>query len=250
MRPVLLLALVLAWAGGAGAADTGPERSGGQTRGAALRPQEAGSILAAAADPVSLAPDRGGAGAAVPEPDPVAVVRATAERVLAALEAEHEALAAHPERVYGLVEAHVLPRFDFEAMARLALGRFWRRATPAQRRRFVREFRTLLVRSYATALLEYSGEPIEYLPLRGDPAAGEVTVRTRIAQPGGFPVEIDYRMRRGRDGRWRVVDVAVDGVSLVANYRSSFAAEIRARGIEGLIRTLAARNRGDGGRRR
>ncbi|HHQ41539.1 MAG TPA: ABC transporter substrate-binding protein [Chromatiales bacterium] len=184
------------------------------------------------------------AAASAPETDPVAVVRTTAERVLAALERERETLAAHPERIYELVDAHVLPRFDFEAMARFVLGRHWRRASPEQRRRFVEEFRALLVRSYATALLEYGGEPIEYLPPRGNPAEGEVTVRTRIPQPGGFPIEIDYRMRRGADGRWRVIDVAVDGVSLLANYRSSFAAELRTRDLDGLIRTLAARNRG------
>ncbi|HEB95597.1 MAG TPA: ABC transporter substrate-binding protein, partial [Sedimenticola thiotaurini] len=129
-------------------------------------------------------------------------------------------------------------RFDFERMSRLALGRHWRKASEQQRQAFVAAFRQLLVRTYATALLNYSDEQIVYKPLRQEPTGKEAVVNTLVSEPGGAPVPIDYRLHLGSDGHWRVYDVIVDGVSLVSNYRSSFGSEIRRRGMDGLIRKL------------
>lgn len=173
---------------------------------------------------------------------PLEVVRSTSEQMLDRLRAERSLIEAEPARLYGLVEDIVLPHFDFRRMAQWVLGKYWRRATPEERERFTSEFRTLLVRTYSTALLDYTDQEIHYLPLKLPEGASDATVRTEVVQPGGPPIPIDYRMYW--DGsEWKVYDVAINGVSLVANYRSTFAAEIRQRGLDALIARLAERNR-------
>lgn len=174
--------------------------------------------------------------------DAEVLVRDTSDRMLAALQAEHETLSAHPERIYDLVSEIVLPHFDFERISRWVLGKYWRQATSAQRTRFTEEFRVLLVRTYATALNEYNDQVITYLPSTPGSSPGEVTVRTEVEQPGGFPIPINYDLY-SKDGEWKVYDVIIDGVSLVTNYRTSFASEIRQGGLDKLIDTLAARNK-------
>ncbi len=183
------------------------------------------------------------AGAATPgdsPPPPERLVRATTERMIEAIRREREVLRSDRARLFALVEKIMLPHFDLERMAQRVLGKYWRRADRAQRERFVAEFRTLLMRTYATALLEYQDQEIRFLePLeRGD----DVLVRTKVEQDGGPPIPIDYRLYRAEQG-WKVYDVAIDGVSLVINYRSSFSAEIRRGGIDGLIARLARHNR-------
>ena len=172
--------------------------------------------------------------------EPLTLVRNTADQMLAEMKNRKRELQANPEKIYRLVDQIVLPRFDFERMSRLALGRHWRKASEQQRKAFVAAFRQLLVRTYATALLNYSDEQIVYKPLRQEPTGKEAVVNTLVSEPGGSPVPIDYRLHQGSDGHWRVYDVIVDGVSLVSNYRSSFASEIRRRGMDGLIRKLQA----------
>ncbi len=172
---------------------------------------------------------------------PEAMVKRTGDTLLARLRKDHVQLKAHPGRIYDLVSDLLLPHFDFTTMARWVLGRYWRTATPAQRKQFVDEFRTLLVRTYATALLEYRDQRIRYLPFHGDAASGDVTVRTKVLQPGGRSIPIDYRLDR-RGGRWRIYDVSVDGVSLVTTYRGSFASEIQRIGMGGLLNKLRRRN--------
>ena len=171
------------------------------------------------------------------------LVRSTSERVLERLRDQSESIKGHPERIYGLVNEMVLPHFDFERMARWVLGKNWRRADAAQQRRFVEEFRTLLVRTYATALNEYADTHIRYLPLHAPADADDVSVKTEAEVAGGLPVPVDYSLYRTDQGDWKVYDVAIDGLSLVTNYRSTFAGEIRSSGIEGLIEKLEARNR-------
>lgn len=166
----------------------------------------------------------------------------TSDRVLAALSAEKERLKKEPQHVYDLVDQIVLPHFDFDRIARWALGKYVRQASPAQLERFTREFRTLLVRTYASALNEYTNQKIDYPPLRGASGSDEVTVHTEVAQPGAFPIPIDYDLYL-KDGTWKVYDVKVDSVSLVANYRTSFYSEIRMKGLDALIDSLAQRNR-------
>jgi phospholipid transport system substrate-binding protein len=130
-------------------------------------------------------------------------------------------------------------------MSSWVLGKYWRTATPAQRDRFTQEFRTLLVRTYAKSLSEYTDNKITYLPMRGSPQQSEVKVRTEVEQPGGFPIPIDYDLYRKGDD-WKVYDVTIDGVSLVTNYRTTFANQIREDGLDKLIATLADRNQQDG----
>ncbi len=193
--------------------------------------------------PVLFLLGAGAAGAAT-DISPDELVRETSQRVFARLEAERERVESDPSLLYGLVNEIVVPHFDFERMSRWVLGRYWRRASNEQRARFVEEFRTLLVRSYATALLEYPDHRITYLPARVDEQRNAASVRLRIDRKSGagHTHYIDYRMYRNADG-WKVFDVAVDGVSLITNFRQSFAMEIQKRGLDGLIDNLARKNR-------
>ncbi|CUB04994.1 MULTISPECIES: MlaC/ttg2D family ABC transporter substrate-binding protein [Tepidiphilus] len=139
------------------------------------------------------------------------------------------------------VEQRVLPHFDFERMTMLAVGQPWRQATPEQRKRLTQEFKTLLVRTYANALREYRDEKLEFKPLRMAPGDKTVRVSSMVIRPGSEPIAIDYVMELKGDG-WKVFDVVVAGVSLVTSYRSTFGQEIQAKGIDGLIQTLAEKN--------
>lgn len=172
-----------------------------------------------------------------------ALVRDTAERMLKVLEKRRSELETTPGLIYALVNEIVAPNFDFERITRYAMGRYWRNADAGQKASMVNEFRQMLVRTYAKALLNYSGQEILYLPLHPGRRAGEVTVHTEVREAGGPRIPIDYRLYL-KGGAWKVYDITIDGVSLVANYRSSFATEIRRNGIDGLIDTLRARNAG------
>lgn len=169
------------------------------------------------------------------------VVRVTADQVIARLTAERDFLNSNPGKIYDLINELVIPHFDFTSMSKWVLGRNWRQATETQQEQFVNEFRTLLVRTYAKALLEYSDEKIIYLPVESNPDSNIVVVKTEIRQPGANSVPIDYSMHVS-GGEWKVIDVAVDGISLIATYRGSFASEIRKNGIESLINKLTERN--------
>jgi len=170
------------------------------------------------------------------------VVMSTADEVLARLTSEREALDADPGMIYGLINEIVIPHFDFMSMSKWVLGKTsWKGASEEQRERFVKEFRTLLVRTYAKALLEYSNEAIEYLSEESNPNSNLVVIKTKIHQPGTNAVPIDYRMHVS-GGEWKVVDLVVDGVSLVSTYRGSFASEIKKNGLEALIGKLSQRN--------
>jgi len=169
----------------------------------------------------------------------------TSERMLAAIKSERDLIRRNPEHVYELVRDIVLPHFDFETMSRWVLGKYWRSATPDQQQRFSEEFRTLLVRTYAVSLAQYEDQTITYEPLQAAPDATDVTVRTDIERHGSTPIPIAYSMHR-KNGEWSVYDVTIDGVSLVTNYRSTFATEIRQGGLDALIERLAERNRTSG----
>jgi len=145
-------------------------------------------------------------------------------------------------KLRGVVEAKLLPHVDTRRVTQSAVGAHWRRATPEQQDQLVREFTTLLVRTYAGALAGYRDQAIEFLPLRAGAADAEVTVRSRIRQPGAETIMVEYDLAKG-EGGWKVYDVRVAGVSLVATYRTTFAEEVRNRGIDGLIAALASKNR-------
>lgn len=183
--------------------------------------------------------------AADKEQGPQELVRETTERVLAELDAQQERLQSDPGFVFELVDEIVLPHFDFVRMARLVLGRHWRDATPEQREHFVGEFRQLLVRTYATALRDYTGQEVRFRPFRPDASdPDEATVRTEISPGGGAPdIPIHYSLRRDGDGQWKVYDIAIEGISLVTNYRGSYARTIQSQGLDALIEELEGLNR-------
>ena len=172
---------------------------------------------------------------------PEQLIRETSDKVLDEMKKNAEQYKSDPQGVYDLVNTVVLPHFDFSAMTDLALGRYKDDVNEQQRPEIVNEFRMLLVRTYSSALLEYTDQVLVYLPMEGSEAEGQVTVRTEIEQAGGFPIPINYVLRNGDDG-WKVLDISVDEVSLVTNYRSSFARAIKKNGVDGLIETLRARN--------
>lgn len=176
------------------------------------------------------------------EMTPLEVVRQSTTELLSQVESQRDAIDADPTLARDLVRKVLTPHIDIERTSRWVLGKHWRKANPEQRERFVQEFRTLLVRIYASAVAELSGVEMEYLPLEDDAGANDVVVRTQLPQDKGQPLGIFYRMHRTGD-TWKVYDVTVDGVSLVTTYRSSFAAEVRRGGIQGLIDRLTEKNR-------
>jgi phospholipid transport system substrate-binding protein len=173
---------------------------------------------------------------------PDELVKDTSQRMIEVLRDKQEELKADPGLIYSLVDQILLPHFDFVAMSRLVLGKHWKEASREQRKRFVEEFRTMLVRTYASALNQYHDQEIEYLPVQISKNGKNALVRTEVKQGGSFPIPINYRLRLRKTG-WKVFDVTVDGISLVTNYRSSFGAEIRKSGIGKLIAMLEERNK-------
>ena len=170
-----------------------------------------------------------------------ALVTQTAEKIQTQLRAERDVVTKNPKRVYELVEQIVLPNFDFKSMSASVLGKHWRTASDDQKQRFTQEFKLLLVRTYAKALVENMDRKITTQPLRANEGATEVTVHTEIPQQGGFPLPINYSMEL-KDGAWKVFDVDIDGISMVKNYRSTFANEVKQGNVDDLIKKLTARN--------
>ena len=192
------------------------------------------SFIAALA--LSLAGLAGAAQAADTPPDVLA--RTTTQEVLAVLKQDRDIRNGDMSRVYQLVEAKILPNFDFNRMTQLAVGKNWPRASAQQKQALVAEFRNLLVRTYSASLTAFSNQTVEFKPFTMKPGDDDVVVRTEIRQPGGQPIPIDYNMYKTAFG-WKVYDVSIDSVSLVTNYRASFATTVRQNGIDGLIKTLA-----------
>ena len=183
---------------------------------------------------------------AVPAPAqevmPDVLVKNVTLEVIDIIRKDKEIQAGDQKKVIDLIETKVLPHFNFSSMTGLALGTNWPKATADQKKQLMQEFRTLLVRTYASALSSYRDQKFDFLPLRLKPTDTDVTVQVRVLQSGSQPVSIDYSMEKTAAG-WKVYDVIVGGVSLVANYRTDFANQVRETGIEGLIKTLAAKNR-------
>jgi phospholipid transport system substrate-binding protein len=175
-------------------------------------------------------------------PSPDVLVRNTTEEVLTIVRNDKDIKAGKVDRIVNLIEEKVAPHFDFARMTRLAVGRAWRDATSAQREALIKEFRSLLVRSYSAAFTAYTGVSVEYRPFRFNPGDTEATVQTLIKMPSGAEaITVDYDMALTPNG-WKVYDVRVAGASLIINYRNLFALEIDRGGIEGLIKGLVNRN--------
>jgi phospholipid transport system substrate-binding protein len=179
-------------------------------------------------------------GFAVEGPDEL--VKRTAEDVLATVKSDADIQAGNQDKIFALAEEKIVPNFNFDKVSRLVLGKNWTKATAEQKTAFQSEFRTLLIRTYATALSKYKNQTIEYKPLRMAEGASTASVKTAILQPGGQPIAVDYSLEKKADA-WKVYDIVIEGVSLVTNYRGQFAQEIRQNGIDSLIKKLGDKNK-------
>lgn len=170
---------------------------------------------------------------------PDALVKSTSEEVLAVIKQTNDR-----QKLQEVAQAKVVPHFDFQRMTQLAVGKSWRQATPEQQQQLEKEFRELLVRTYTNALAvgAHRNASIKYKPSAAPAGAGETVVKTQVIEPGKPPIGIDYHMEN-KGEEWKVYDVTVDSVSLVTNYRETFANSISSSGIDGLIKSLAEKNR-------
>jgi phospholipid transport system substrate-binding protein len=175
---------------------------------------------------------------------PDALIRRLSDQTLSAIKADPALRSGDIQRVIALVDARIMPNVNFQRMTAQAVGPAWRQASPEQRKRLQEEFKTLLVRTYAGALWQVSDETIVVRPLRAAPDDKEVLVRTEI-RGRGEPIQLDYRLEKtpGEGAGWKIYNLNVLGVWLVETYRSQFAQEINAKGLDGLIATLTERNR-------
>lgn len=179
---------------------------------------------------------------AMAEIGPDVLVKKTTDEVLEIVKKDKDIQAGDQKKVFALAEEKILPNFDFDRVCRLVLGKNWASATKEQQAAFQSEFRSLLLRTYATALSKYRNQTIEIKPLRMQPNDTEATVKTQIMQPGGQPIGIDYTLEKLPEG-WKVFDIVIEGVSLVTNYRGQFSNEVRQSGMDGLIQKLAEKNK-------
>ncbi len=173
---------------------------------------------------------------------PDELVKNTTLEVIAVIKQDKDIQAGDRAKIYALIEEKVLTHFDFRRMSQLAMGKNWRQATPDQQDAIVKEFRSLLVRTYAVSLSQYRDQKIEIRPTKLEPDAKDATVKSLFIQSGREPVSVDYLMYKLPAG-WKVFNISVEGVSLVENYRGTFNEQIRKSGIDGLIKTLSDRNR-------
>ena len=175
------------------------------------------------------------------EEAPDAMIRKVTDDVLNIVRQDKDIRSGNTKKAIELVEAKVLPNFNFQRMTALAMGRDWNKANADQKKRLTDEFKTLLVRTYSNALTGYKDQTIRYKPAKLQSGDTEVMVRTEIVQPGNKPIPLDYSLEKQPEG-WKVYDVVVAGVSLVTNYRDTFNQEVRANGVDGLIDMLAKKN--------
>jgi phospholipid transport system substrate-binding protein len=170
------------------------------------------------------------------------LARSVTDDVLAIVRADKDLQAGNPQKVAQLVEVKVLPHFNFPHMTQLAVGRNWKQASPEQQNALTEEFKTLLVRTYATAFSQYRNQSVDYRPVRMAPNDTDVVVKSTIKQPAGQPIAIDYSMEK-LGGAWKVYDVKIEGISLVENYRNTFNSQIQKGGVDGLIKALSDKNK-------
>jgi phospholipid transport system substrate-binding protein len=174
---------------------------------------------------------------------PDVLIRTTVHDVLELINHDKSAHEVSQKKLLAFIDARVLPHFDFERMTKLAVGRAWRTATPEQKTALTTEFRTLLVRTYTNAFTLYHDVSVETKPLTVPADATEVTVKTLILRPGAPPVPVNYEMEKTPAG-WKAFDLSVEGISLVATHRGSFAEKVQQSGIDGLVKSLIELNQG------
>jgi len=171
---------------------------------------------------------------------PLELVHKTADDVLAVLKSD-DSIQQDKEKIYQLAEEKILPNFDLDRISMLVLGKAWRKINEDQQQQFKSEFKTILLRTYAVALGKYKDQQIDFKPMRMEPTDKQATVKTQIIQGGAQPISVDYTLAK-KDDQWKVFDIVIEGVSLVTNYRSQFASEIKNNGIDSLISKLAEKN--------
>jgi len=174
--------------------------------------------------------------------EPQQMIQEISDQLQEVLIRERDQIDNEPGYVFEVADKILTPYVDFSRVSSLVLGKYWRRAKPEQKSAFKKQFKQLLVRTYSTAFREFKTWKIKHFPLRMKEGAKSVTVRTQVLRPEALPVEVVYRMHR-KGGRWMVYDVKIEGISLVTNYRSSFAKEIRRGGMDGLITRIAQLNK-------
>lgn len=182
------------------------------------------------------------AGVACAQEAPDALVNKITDEVLEIVRKDKDIQSGNTRKIFELVDAKVLPHFNFPHMTALAVGKEWRKASPQQQQQLTAEFKTLLVRTYSNALTGYKNQKVVFKPFKMSPGETDVLVRTEVQQAGAKPVQLDYSLER-LEGGWKVYDVNVAGISLVTNYRDQFGQEIRNAGMDGLIQTIAAKNK-------
>ncbi|MCW8905606.1 MAG: ABC transporter substrate-binding protein [Sedimenticola sp.] len=180
---------------------------------------------------------------AVAEPlaGPQQVIQSISDQLKGILVQNRERMNEDPAFVYQLANDVLIPHVDFGRVSSLVLGKHWRRASDQQRAEFAHQFQRLLVRTYSTAFKEFQGWEISYTPLRMNEGDQDVAVHTQVSREGAPPVDVVYRMHV-KDGDWKAYDVQIEGISLVTNYRSSFAKEVRRSGMQGLIQRITELN--------
>lgn len=200
------------------------------------------ALLGAAPIAITLAQtaDKSAAAAAVPGPGPQQLIQKVSQDLLRDLDANRALYKKEPQKLRALVDKHLLPNFDVDYAARLVLGKHWRTATEAQRKRFIDAFYQSLMRNYGDAIVEFQENQLKILPFRGDPASGTATVRTEIMRQG-TPVPVNYSMRATPQG-WKAWDVTIEGISYVKNYRTDFGAQADKEGIDAVIQRLESQN--------
>lgn len=178
------------------------------------------------------------------EEAPDALIKRLSDEVLTAIKADKSGMATDANKVIALVDAKILPHLNFQRMTASAVGPAWRQATPEQQKRLQDEFKILLVRTYSGALSQVADETVSVRPLRAAPTDTEVVVRTEV-RGRGDPIQLDYRLEKtaGQGAGWKIYNLNVLGVWLVETYRSQFAQEINAKGVDGLIASLSERNK-------
>ncbi len=172
---------------------------------------------------------------------PDALIKNTVQEVIAIIKVDKDIQSGDQKKIIALVDAKVLPNFDFSRMTQLAVGKYWRTATPEQKQSLVTEFRNMLVRTYTKVFTVYRDQTVEVKPSKIATDDTEVTVKTVISKPGSQPILVDYEMKKADNG-WKVYDISIDGVSMVMSYRGTFATQIQESGIDGLIKTLSVKN--------
>jgi phospholipid transport system substrate-binding protein len=178
---------------------------------------------------------------AAPGPGPQELMEKVSQDILRELDANRAAYTQDPTKLRVLADKYMLPNFDVDYSARLVLGKHWRTATDAQRKRFIDAFYQSLMRNYGDAVAEFTADRLKLLPFRGDLASGVATVRTEVRRDNGTPVPVNYSMRATPQG-WKAWDVTIEGISYVKNYRTDFGAEIDQKGIDSVIQRLEAQN--------